>query len=126
MIDVDQLQATVNDMDSKLSGLVATDIWDRESGTSLAGLRTQPAAVALFNEMTVWMDNTLQSSGFPSLKQYYMLELEGDTLVVIIKHGDDILQGILCNSRMTNLGTLLSLGLRTAIDGVAAARRVRV
>ncbi|WP_340538512.1 hypothetical protein [Nocardioides sp. GXZ039] len=122
-IDVTKLNEVAAELEARLPGLVATDIWERSTGKSLAGFNTQPAAVEMFNEMTSGMERTLEQSGFPGLARYFVLEMQGDTLVVIILHGNDVMQGMLCNSKMTNMGTLLALGLRTAIDGVKAARR---
>ena len=78
--------------------------------------------LALFTEMTNTLSNTLSDSGFPGLKRYFFLDLEGDHVVMIIRHGTDLLQGILMNSQKVNLGLLLSVALPKMLTSVEKAR----
>lgn len=122
-IDIDKLDAIAQELKGTLKeGLLATDIWDRATGLSLAGINPQPAAVALFTEMTNTLHNALSDAGFPGLKRYFFLDLEGDHVVMIIRHGNDLLQGILMNSQKVNLGLLLSVALPKMLAGVEKAR----
>ncbi|HNT38448.1 MAG TPA: hypothetical protein PKO45_04935 [Rubrivivax sp.] len=121
--DVTKLEQLVQDLRALLKeGLVATDIWDRSTGLSLAGYNAQPAAVALFNQLTEEIGSTLGGSGFPTLGRYYLLELEGDNSVVILQHGADLLQGMLLNTKKTNMGILFSLAIPKSLEGVAKSR----
>ena len=122
-INVEKLEAALQELKATLKeGLIASDIWDRTSGLSLAGIESQPAAVALFTEVTNTLTDTLAESGFPGLGRYYFMELAGDHIVVIIRHGDDLLHGILMNSKKVNLGILLSVAVPKAIASVEKAR----
>ena len=49
---------------------VATDIWDRTDGLSLAGFNQQPVAVALFTRITTELEGSLTDSNFPPLARY--------------------------------------------------------
>ncbi|ODU09846.1 MAG: hypothetical protein ABS84_07095 [Rubrivivax sp. SCN 71-131] len=121
--DISTLEQLVQDLRTLLKeGLVATDIWDRSTGLSLAGYNAQPAAVALFNQLTDEIGSTLGGAGFPSLGRYYLLELEGDNSVVILKHGADLLQGILLNAKKVNMGILFSIAIPKSLEGVAKSR----
>jgi hypothetical protein len=121
--DVAKLEKVVEDLRALLKdGLLATDISDRASGLSLAGHNSQPAAVALFGRVTEELVEALSGSGFPGLGRFYMLDLEGDHTVVLIRHGDDLLQGILMASKKVNMGILFSIAIPRALDGVAKAR----
>lgn len=114
MIDVelDKLEETVAYLQKTLKdGLMATDIWDRGTGLSFAGYNAQPEAVALFNVLTDEVASTLEGSAFPGLGRYYVLDVEGDAMVVIIRHDDDLMQGILLNSVKVNLGVLFGMAL---------------
>jgi hypothetical protein len=123
-INIDKLEATLADLKSTLKdGLIATDIWDRSTGLSLAGINPQPAAAALFTDVTNNLTNTLADSGFPGLRRYYLLELEGDNIAMVIVHGKDLLQGILLNAQKINLGILLSVALPKVLTAVEKARR---
>ena len=66
--------------------------------------------------------STLSDSGFPGLKRYYLLDMEGDHMVMMIRHGDDLLQGILMNSLKVNLGILLSIALPKMLASVEKSR----
>lgn len=124
-ISIDKLEVAVQELKNTLKeGLLATSIWDRSTGLSLAEFNPQPAAVALFTEVTNTLSQTLSDSGFPSLKRYYFLDLDGDHTVMVIRHGNDILQGILMNSQKVNLGVLLAIGLPKAIAAVEKARNI--
>jgi hypothetical protein len=122
-IQIDKLETVISDLKNALKdGLLSTDIWDRQTGLSLSGHNQQPAAAALFTEITNNLSSTLKDSGFPGLNRYYFMELTGNHTVLLICHGEDILQGILMNSQKINLGILLSVALPKMLDGVAKAR----
>lgn len=122
-IDVSRLEQVVKEAKEILrDGLVATDIWDRETGLSLAGHNPQPEAVALFNQLTDQMTSTLAGSNFPALNRYYLLDLEGGNTVVCQKHGDDLMSGLLLDGAKVNLGILVSIVIPKFTTGVAAAR----
>jgi hypothetical protein len=122
-LNIDKLDAIAQELKSTLKeGLLSTDIWDRSTGLSLAGINPQPAAVALFTEITNTLRSALLDAGFPGLKRYYFLDLEGDHVMMVVRHGDDLLQGILMNSQKVNLGLLLSVALPKMLAGVEKAR----
>ena len=121
-IDLDALNSCVENMKSLLKdGLLACDIWNVQDGLSLAGYNSQPAAVGLFTQLTNELVSTLRDSGFPGLNRYYLLDMEGDHISLIIRHGDTLLQGLLLNSKKVNLGVLLSVALPRAQEQVAKA-----
>lgn len=123
-IDLDQLNTCVEGLKALLKdGLLATDIWDRHDGLSLAGHNSQPAAVGLFTQLTAELVNTLKDSGFPGLNRYYLLDMEGDHSVLLIRHGEDLLQGLLLNNKKVNLGVLMSVALPRALDQIAKATK---
>lgn len=124
MIDVDLavLQELVDELQTTLKdGLVATDIWDRQTGLSLVGVNQQPAACALFTTLTNELADTLSGSGFPGLSNYYLLELEGDHLVVILRYGQELLHGIILKADKVNLGILFGIALPKALSKGNAA-----
>ncbi|WP_298284270.1 hypothetical protein [Acidocella sp.] len=122
-IDVQKLENAVTDLKGALKdGLLATDIWDRNTGLSLSGFNTQPAAVALFTEIVNSLGDTLESSGFPGLDRYFFMNLQTGKIVLIVMHGTDLLQGVLMDSSKVNLGVLLSVALPKALSSVQAAR----
>ena len=122
-LDIAQLDTAVNDLKGLLKdGLLATDIWDRETGLSLAGHNAQPAAVALFTQVTNDLVAVLSNAGFPSLRRYLLLDLDGNSTVMVIRHGEDLLQGMLLNNQRANLGLLIAVALPRMLEAVAKAR----
>jgi len=122
MIDTDLLNQSVEDIQSFLKdGLLSTDIWRRRDGLALAGFNQQPAATALFNQITEALETNLVNAGFPKLNRYYLIDLKTDKTVLIIRHGEEMLQGILLDTTKANLGMLLSVVLPRALEQVAKA-----
>lgn len=122
-IDVAALEQTVTEIKGLLKdGLIATDIWDRETGLSLAGHNPQPEAVALFNQLTNDLSSTLAGSNFPALNRYYLLDLDGGNTVVCQRHRDDLMSGMLLDAAKVNLGILVSVAIPKYTAGIEAAR----
>jgi hypothetical protein len=121
-IDIAHLEKLIARMQETLPGLVATDIWIAETGVSIAAYNGQPVATQLFNKLTTDLSDALAASGFPVINRYYLLELEGNLASLVIRHGEDLRQGVLIDTRHTNIGTMLALGLPMAQRGVEEAR----
>jgi hypothetical protein len=122
MIDTKILEAAVLDLRNILrDGLVATDIWEREAGLSLAGFNQQPVAVALFTRITTELETSLADSNFPALSRFYLLDMEGNHTVAVLNHGP-LLQGMLVDNKRANLGILISVAIPRMIESVARAR----
>jgi hypothetical protein len=111
---VTELRNTLRD------GLLATDIFDRDSGLSLAGFNQQPVAVALFTRITSELEGALRDSQFPPLARYYMMDMEGNHTVVVINHGQ-LLQGILVDNKRANLGIVIAVAIPKMLDLVKKA-----
>lgn len=122
MIDIKALDLAVQDLRNVLrDGLVATDIWERNAGLSLAGFNQQPVAVALFTRITTELESSLADSNFPPLGRYYLLDMEGNHTVAMINHGP-LLQGILVDNKRANLGILISVAIPRMLDAVGRAK----
>jgi hypothetical protein len=122
-INIEKLNAATEEVKATLKdGLLTSEIWDREAGLSFVSYNPQPVAVALFTEVAKMLKSTLADSGFPGLKRYFLLDLENDHMALLIFHGNDILQGLLMNSKKVNLGILLAVALPKAIEAVEKAR----
>ena len=120
-VDIAKLEKCVDDLRALLKeGLLTADIWDRETGLSLAGYNAQPAA-ALFNQVTGDIANTLEGSGFPKLGRFYLLDLQDDHSVLILQPRPELLYGMLLSSKKVNMGVLFSLAIPRALDAVAKA-----
>lgn len=122
MIDTKLLDLAVQDLRNVLrDGLVATDIWERTAGLSLAGFNQQPVAVALFTRITTELESSLTDSNFPPLARYYLLDMEGNHTVAVINHGA-LLQGILVDNKRANLGILISVAIPRMLESIGRAQ----
>lgn len=122
MIDTKILDLAVQDLRNILrDGLVATDIWDRTAGLSLAGFNQQPVAVALFTRITTELESSLSDSQFPPLARYYLLDMEGNHTVAVVNHGQ-LLQGMLVDNKRANLGILISVAIPRMLETIARAK----
>ena len=122
MIDTKVLDLAVTDLRNVLrDGLIATDIWERTAGLSLAGYNQQPVAVALFTRITTELESSLTVSTFPPLARYYLLDMEGNHTVAVVNHGP-LLQGILVDNKRANLGILISVAIPRMLESVARSR----
>ena len=123
MIDTKLLDLAVQDLRSVLrDGLIATDIWDRGDGLSLAGFNAQPVAVALFTRITTELESSMADSNFPPLARYYLIDLAGNHTAAVLNHGP-LLQGMLVDNKRANLGILISVAIPRMIEAVAKAAR---
>jgi hypothetical protein len=122
MIDTKVLDLAVQDLRNVLrDGLVATDIWEKAAGLSLAGYNQQPVAVALFTRITTELESSLADSNFPPLARYYLLDMEGNHTVAVVNHGA-LLQGILVDNKRANLGILISVAIPRMLEAVTRAQ----
>ena len=120
-MNIQKLNETIESMTRDLgNGLLATDIWTVADGFSIAGHNPQAKASALFNQLTSYLNDTLQGSGFPGLGKYYMLDLLDNKLVVILPMGE-YRWGILVDSSKVQLGLLLNIIIPRIIDAFEEA-----
>ena len=123
VISVEKANAAVNKLRESLgAGLVATDVWNIDDGMPIAGFNSQPVATALFNRITDMISETLSESGFPSLNKYYLLDLEGDKIVVVLPLGK-YRAGMLVDKKKAQLGVVVSVALPKFVAGLEEAIR---
>lgn len=122
-VDISALDNAVAENRALLKdGLTAMDIWDKETGLSLAGHNPQPEATALFNQVTTEIQQTLSGSGFPTLNRYYLLDLTGGHTVVVQLHREELMSGMLLDGSKVNLGVLVSVAIPKLAQNIEKAR----
>jgi hypothetical protein len=121
MMDVKKLNKAIATLKEDVGeGLLACDIFTVADGMSIAGYNSQPKASALFNKLTTDMMKTLRGANFPNLNKYYILDLEGDHMVIVLPMGD-YRWGMLLNSKKVQLGMLLSIAIPNSIKAFEEA-----
>ena len=115
-MNVKKLKEAVDILNESLDGaLMATDIWGSGTGTAIAGYNQNPQATALFDKVTDYMRKALKGAGFPDIKDYYLLEMENNAMVVVLQFKEQGFQwGILVDSKKVNLGMLLNIAVPAA------------
>ncbi len=120
-MDVKKLNAAVDGLREDIGeGLIACDIFTVADGMSIAGYNPQPKASALFNQLTTHTMKTLRGANFPNLNKYFILDLEGDHMVIILPLGE-YRWGILVNTKLVQLGLLLSIAIPQSIEAFEEA-----
>ena len=118
---VGKLNEAVNVLKDNLgSGLIACDIFAVQDGQSIVGYNTQPKACALFTNVTNYLIDVLKESDFPRLGRYYIIDLEGGKLMVVIPLGA-YLWGILADGTKVQMGLLLNVAIPNAVDAFEGA-----
>jgi hypothetical protein len=120
-MDVKKLEEIIKKFKKELSdALLATDIWFAADGQSIAGYNTQPAAAALFNRISLIINDALKNAKFPQLNRYYLLHLEGGNISAAMQFGD-YQWGILVDTKQVQLGLLLNVLIPTTMDAIREA-----
>lgn len=114
-MNVKKLKHSIEVLREDLDGaLLATDIWPTGTGQSIAGYNPNPQATALFERVTEFMNKALSGAGFPGLNKYYMLDLEGNALVLVLQFDNGYQWGMLVDSTKVQLGLLLNIAIPNA------------
>ncbi len=113
-MNLKKLKNAVEVLKDDLEGaLIATDIYPTGVGTPLVGYNSNPQASALFDRVTTYMIKALEGAKFPSLKDYYMLQLENDAYVIVLLF-KEYQWGMLVDANKVNLGMLLNIVIPNA------------
>ena len=114
-MNVKKLKQSVEVLKEDLDGaLIATDIWPTGTGQSIAAYNPNPQATALFERVTDYVKKSLTGAGFPNLNKYYMLDLEGGALVLVLQFESGYQWGMLVDSTKVQMGLLLNIAIPNA------------
>lgn len=102
--------------------ILSINIWDREMGLTLAEWQGNPTAVALITQLVNELDQVLKAGGLEKFEDYLYLDLADNTALVILDHGDNLMQGWLINTDKANLGILLGMAVPTALSNIKSAK----
>lgn len=120
-MDTKKINQIIEKMQKDLGeGLLATDLWNVNDAQSIAGFNPQPKAVALFNQVTEYLTESLKRSGFPSLGKYYIIDLEDGKYVVVIPM-NPYQWGMLIDGNKVKLGLLLNITIPEMISAFTEA-----
>ena len=120
-MDVKQINALVEEVREDLGdALLSTDIWTTADGTVVAGINSDPKAAALMNQVAQELIKALTGSKFPSLEDYYILDLQDGKMMLCLFFGE-YQWGLLLDTEKVQLGLLLNVVTPKAIAGFKEA-----
>jgi len=96
-------------------GLLAEDIFSSEGLPVVDGYHSNPKASALLANITDYIKKAVKASNFPDLRDYYMIELEGNKALIVILN-EEFQWGLLIDTKIIKLGYLFSIFLPQAIE----------
>lgn len=121
--DIAALERALAEMKSQLGdGIIATGIWDRQTEEVYAAINPQPTAITMFNALTDSIIAALDNSKFPNLNRYYWVDLENDHVAVVVRHGRDVMQGMLLDLSKSSIGVLMNVVIPRMLKQVEDAR----
>jgi hypothetical protein len=116
-MDVKKVNAIVKEVHEDLGdALLSTDIWTAADGTVIAGVNSSPKAAALMNQVGQELVDALTGSKFPSIEDYYILDLHDGKMMLCLLLGD-YQWGLLLDTEKVQLGLLLNVVTPKAIAG---------
>lgn len=124
-IDLEAFERTIQATKVALrEGILSINIWNSSTGLILTDWQGNGTAVALLSQLMAELDTTLEESISQKLtaKDYIYLELKDDKSLVVINHGDDIMQGWLIDSSKVQPGILLGMAVPNAIANIESAK----
>ena len=120
-MDVKKINAIVKEVKEDLGdALLSTDIWTTADGTVIAGVNSNPKAAALMNQVGQELIKALTGAKFPSLEDYYILDLLDGKMMLCLFFGD-YQWGMLLDAEKVQLGLLLNVVTPKAIAGFKEA-----
>lgn len=113
-MDLQKMNKVLHNVERELgNALISTDVWNINDAESLAGYNSQPIAVALFNQITGYINEALETGKYPKLDKYYILDLQDDKMVLVIPFVEFVWE-MLIDTKKARLGILLN----TTIPGI--------
>ena len=107
-MDLKQINKLLHNVERELgNALISTDVWNIADAASLAGYNSQPVACALFNQITGYIKEALETGKYPKLDKYYILDLQDDKMVLVIPFSEFIWE-MLIDTKKARLGILLN------------------
>ena len=120
-MDVKKVNAVVKEVQEDLGdALLSTDIWTTADGTVIAGFNSNPKAAALMNHVGEEIVKACTGSKFPSLEDYYILDMQDGKMMICLFFGD-YQWGMLLDVDKVQLGLLLNVVAPKAMDGFKKA-----
>jgi hypothetical protein len=107
------IKSLKNDLED---GLLFCDIWSKKTDLSIASFNQNEKYTALFGRVTKNMEKALTDLGFPDFGQFQLIDLEADSMLLILNIEKEYLLGGLIDKSQVSLGVLLNIAIPNALS----------
>jgi hypothetical protein len=111
------IEVLKNDLED---GLLFCDVWSKDTDLSVASFNPNEKYTALFGRVTKNMEKALNDLGFPEFGEFQIIDLEADSLLIILNLKKDFLLGGLIDKSEVTLGILLNIAIPNALAAFKA------
>lgn len=121
-MNIKRLKESIELFKNELDGaLLSSDIWEKESGLSIASYNPNEKYVALFTRLTNNMDRDLEDIGFSAFGEYQLIDLENGTMLIVLNFEGKYLWGSLLDKSKLSLGRLIYIAMPKAQNSLKKA-----
>jgi len=114
-MNVKKMKESIDLLKADLDGaLLSSDIWDKESGSSITSFNPNDKYTALFGSIVNNMENSLNEIGLPPFGKYQIIDLEVDAMLLILNVKGKYLWGSLIDKTHISLGFLINISIPKA------------
>ncbi len=98
------------------SALLSCDIWQNETGESLASINRNNNFSEIFRNIFNYIEKNLEAIGLPPINKYHIIELEMDTLLLFVKLDKKYTFGCIIDKSKVALSTLTNITVPNLIN----------
>ena len=125
-MNLKQVNELLSDMEDQLAGgMAAVDVFSRQSGMSIAGIRTAPKACALFNVVCERTIDSIKKSGLPIPHQLasmlFTLGEDENVMIAVVELDSKYRLGMAIDLTKTSMGVIISVAMPEIIPQLRAA-----
>ncbi len=102
-----KIQNIIKDTQDELGpSLLSCDIWMKESGLSIGGYNQNEKFTLLMNTLMTSFQKGLESLGFPPIGKYQIIDLDMNSLILIINLNEKQIASLFLDKSNISFGTL--------------------
>ncbi|MCA9657485.1 MAG: hypothetical protein KC486_04025 [Myxococcales bacterium] len=129
-MNLKQVNELLSEMeDQMMGGMAAVDVFSKQSGMSIAGIRTAPKACALFNVVCERTIDSIKKSGLPIphhlASMLFTLGEDENVMIAVVELDAKYRLGMAIDLSKTSIGVIISVVMPDIIPRMRAALGTR-
>lgn len=117
VMDIKKITETLEKFQVALGGgLMACDLYTNQDNQSIASINGNPQACAMFGQVTKYLVLSLSKAKFPKLRDYYMINLEGNLNIFVALIGEEYQFGCLVDTEKAKVGYVVNVALPEILE----------